>query len=557
MTNAVDGVSQRRFQMHPRLLLDVIQRQAGSLYKAVLEGVMNSIDAGATRVDVTYDSNTVTIEDDGKGFRSEEEIEKFFETFGTPPEEGERKTYGYFRMGRGQMMAFGANHWRTGKFCMDVDVKNNGLDYKLKTNMPNFAGCRIDITLYRKMEGYEHRSLEDDLKTAVRWTWVPVFVNGRQLSNNPDEHDWDLVNDDFYASATDTEMMRIYNLGVFVNNSPASHFGTGGTIVSRKQLKMNFARNDILDDCEVWTKIRKEVLRVWDGKSRDKKKPLKPAQKKRLIQLWLRGQLSDEDMCDLPLVEDVRGRWYSLKQLNKTCHRFRNIITSSDKHDVLGDKLIQMNLAMCLANSSIIQFDCDSIADFVKKVIKKATGYDTYEVGDFKRLTGELHDTHELIEEKKWTPLERAILMTAVTAAFDLRRGMQHTSDDRRILLGNGGCADGWTNGSDYIVIDRKFLQRVGTGITGWMNIGLLLIHEYCHGEASSGSHNHSPEFYEMYHEYTHSLLGEFVTTAIGRFENNLGAANRRLTRQQLKERDRVSRVGDKTNQLEKTMAGT
>ena len=30
------------------LMLDVIKRQAGSLLKAVLEGVMNAIDAGAT-----------------------------------------------------------------------------------------------------------------------------------------------------------------------------------------------------------------------------------------------------------------------------------------------------------------------------------------------------------------------------------------------------------------------------------------------------------------------------------------------------------------------------
>jgi len=35
---------QRKFQMHEKLLLDVIKRQAGTLQKAVLEGVMNSED---------------------------------------------------------------------------------------------------------------------------------------------------------------------------------------------------------------------------------------------------------------------------------------------------------------------------------------------------------------------------------------------------------------------------------------------------------------------------------------------------------------------------------
>ncbi|MFK5108744.1 ATP-binding protein, partial [Klebsiella pneumoniae] len=62
------------FVMHPELLRSVIQRQAGSLSKAVLEAVMNSIDAGATRIDVDFDANYVTIKDDGKGFADANEI---------------------------------------------------------------------------------------------------------------------------------------------------------------------------------------------------------------------------------------------------------------------------------------------------------------------------------------------------------------------------------------------------------------------------------------------------------------------------------------------------
>ena len=45
----------RTFKMHDKLLLDVIRKQAGSIQKAVLEGVMNSIEAGATRVEVSVE----------------------------------------------------------------------------------------------------------------------------------------------------------------------------------------------------------------------------------------------------------------------------------------------------------------------------------------------------------------------------------------------------------------------------------------------------------------------------------------------------------------------
>ena len=49
----------RRFGMHQNLLYDVILRQAGTLQKAVLEGVMNGVDARATRIDIQITKDTV------------------------------------------------------------------------------------------------------------------------------------------------------------------------------------------------------------------------------------------------------------------------------------------------------------------------------------------------------------------------------------------------------------------------------------------------------------------------------------------------------------------
>lgn len=49
----------RAFKVHPQLLFDVIQRQAGTLTKALCEGVMNSIDAGSKAVDVKIAEDSV------------------------------------------------------------------------------------------------------------------------------------------------------------------------------------------------------------------------------------------------------------------------------------------------------------------------------------------------------------------------------------------------------------------------------------------------------------------------------------------------------------------
>ena len=102
----------RHFRIdHNKLLLDVIRRQAGSLTKAIMEGVMNAVDAGATRCDISVTADTVTITDDGKGFASKKEIQEWFEVFGAAHSEEEAKTFGTFRMGRGQMFAYGVNKW--------------------------------------------------------------------------------------------------------------------------------------------------------------------------------------------------------------------------------------------------------------------------------------------------------------------------------------------------------------------------------------------------------------------------------------------------------------
>jgi hypothetical protein len=46
------STERRGLRMHPRLLWDVITRQSGTIGKAILEGVMNSIDAGATKCEI-------------------------------------------------------------------------------------------------------------------------------------------------------------------------------------------------------------------------------------------------------------------------------------------------------------------------------------------------------------------------------------------------------------------------------------------------------------------------------------------------------------------------
>ena len=177
------------FKQDPNLLRSTILRQAGTLWKAILEGVMNSVDARATKCDITITNEKVTIIDDGRGFQSEEELEQHFQTFGTPHSEDDDAIYGEFRMGRGQMMAFGANRWTTNSYVMLVDIKDDskGMSYELEVAPEPFDGCRVEIDLYDELYTNVLEDTISGIEKYVRYVNIPVTVNGKVVSKDPAE----------------------------------------------------------------------------------------------------------------------------------------------------------------------------------------------------------------------------------------------------------------------------------------------------------------------------------------------------------------------------------
>ena len=143
---AISKKQVRKLKLHPHIIFDIIQRQAGSLQKALLEGVMNSIDAGATSCAVTLAKDAFTVSDDGRGFASQDEINQFFETFGTPHEGNDPDRFGTFRIGRGQMMAFGVVQYDSGPFTMCVDIRGRGVDYLLDRKSTRLNSSHIPLS---------------------------------------------------------------------------------------------------------------------------------------------------------------------------------------------------------------------------------------------------------------------------------------------------------------------------------------------------------------------------------------------------------------------------
>ncbi len=259
----------REFKMHSNLMHTIIYKQSGSLEKALTELIMNSSDADSTRIDIDFDSEEriFSITDDGKGFTTEKEIEDFFDTLGTPHQDGDAK-FGRFRIGRTQIFAYASTVWRSGTFRMSVDLLNDNskkTSYKLERDLPFQKGCIITATAY---SGLNPNSFDSSLSMVIDnifsdyfpYSDIPIYINSELKIHSNSQCDWDMQTENAYYKFNDYRGAYIYNMGAFVKSYDGSYFGTGVDIVTKKALDINFARNDIiLYSCGVYKEITKEI----------------------------------------------------------------------------------------------------------------------------------------------------------------------------------------------------------------------------------------------------------------------------------------------------------
>jgi len=513
----------RKFQMHEKLLLDVIMKQAGSIQKAVLEGVMNSIEAGGTKVEVNISESKVSIVDDGKGFCNKKEIELFFETFGQPHDASEGKKWAQFRMGRGQMFAFGKNHWITGQFEMDVDIKAK-LGYDLTETKKAVAGCSISIDLYEKINDREIYQITREIERYVKYVNIPVFVNDKQVNIPPEDKKWgEESNDAAYIRLVENgTRLEVYNLGVLVCDVHKSKFGVAGTIISKERLEVNFARNEVIQSCPVWKQIKKAIEASSGVEKIKTKRTLSDDERANMIERLCAGELNVHDAKRTMLFMDVTGTPWSVSSIKKAgfpCY------TYAKKGDKRGDKLIQMKQAIVLDEEVLRLFDCKPNEVFTHKWgSKRSTGYignleEPFFYNDkelplrkFADLVEKINTSHIILPKEKWSRNEFVWHKIAEELQRYLPDYKQRYNDQRRIEIGSSDTADGWTDGETFIAISREFLRRHHLKIfdkpviSGIVALACLIMHEQCH-DGDSTTQVHSPEFYKAYHDWSASRL--------------------------------------------------
>lgn len=519
-------IETRKLQVSQNIIHSLIKNQAGTLAKAVLECIMNSIDAGASKVDVQVTNKSLRVVDDGVGFSKKDDILSCFEVFGFEHDKDDR-TYGQFGIGRAQLWNFCTTAWRTRTFKMDVDIKNKGLDYNLEEGLPDSSGLSIEGSFYKPLKTSEIYAFEAELSELALYAQVPVTVNGKLISKNPANEKWTHETKEAWIHIRESGNLRVYNLGVFVREYPAHIVGCGGKVVTKPGVKLalNMARNDIiLTDCKVWKKIRPFLQNESDKRIKDKKRKMLRSEIDNIAMRFVAGEIAPSDVKSVQFITDINGKAYTIESFLRKASN-KPIITGPKDSQVL-DRVNQEGLALVLADETLERFGASTPKELGEKFNKMAKAgrfthpsYKLYGLkfeDDATKVTSLLKNDFNIIDRKFLTEEEKAILDALndhatrhVCAALN-RHGQR--VNYRNLAVGTSDIADAWTDGKYNIVYNRSVLKIARKGLPGMQVLVNLMLHEYLHDFDTAGSHKHDDWFYSTYHDITtNSKWGEGI----------------------------------------------
>lgn len=490
------------------LIKHAIYSQAGSLTKALLELLMNAVDAAADYVDVTLSTTTFKVNDNGRGFVSREEIEQFFEVLGcehNDDEHAQNRTYGRFGVGRAQCFAHGRINYRSATFSMTVDVENHGLDYRLETGLESMEGCVVTGALYTEMKPSEREHTLRDLTRMVKYMPIPVRIDGKQVNTPPSRCRWDAEDENAYYKFNESGDLKVFNQGAFVTEFGANRIGTGGVIVSKVPLMLNVARNDILiTQCKVWPQITKKVREFAKQDIDTRKTRMNEAQRQFLAMRLADGEAKFSEYVreGFKIITDVTGRHHNLDFFN----RWQPFAVAPKANHSVGEILQKNGIANVLSPITLHRFGVES-AEELKELLSarlRAEGSELHsKFVAFEELAKHISDESRLVADKDLKPVEKAAL-TALRRANSMfpslyRRATGEECGHRVLKAGVSQTRLAWTDGQSYVVIERSMLNLANKGFSGFTRIVNILCHEYCHSAADLESHGHDQRFYEKF----------------------------------------------------------
>ena len=462
-------MEERQFKMDAGLLYSVITRQAGSIEKAWLEAVQNSIDAKSSMISFDMADDGFSVRDDGTGM-NKDTILQYFEVFGKSAKSG--SDLGEFGIGRGQIFALGRTEWRTGIFKMIVDIKNNGLKYQLIENMPRVDGTHITVKNYENTKFLANRIKR--FREWVKFVEIPITINGEKINEEiqPDYEDENAK----YAINTDDDKLVVYNRGIFVKEE---YKGVGAIVVSKKNLKVNFARNDIIYDCKVYGKIL-EQLDTFLIKKFEEAPYLTEDNKKAVVELITNNKDAQARLGDKPVFKGGE-KFYSLNEIKEN----GSYAVAARQKPTITDKLQQAGYIVLSRQ----------LPENLSLGVSKRTFTDIFNEAGIK-------DDSKVVSISDLSSIEGERFRSVESFLKQL--------SERKLKLGSSSLSGAWTDGRSFVAINKDYLSRGDYRDILWE----FIIHELAHDTDSEKTNLHGEQFDAKYRELisqNKSIIAKFI----------------------------------------------
>ncbi|WP_321820814.1 MULTISPECIES: ATP-binding protein [unclassified Burkholderia] len=545
------------FELDPAIIHHIIYSQAGSIGKAVIELIMNSVDANAKTVTLSMTKEGFRCRDDGAGFATRGDVLRYFGRFGTPHEEGDA-TYGRFRLGRGQIMAHASTVWRSRDWQMTVDTRTMGYGYDLDDlgDDVRVLGCEIVGQWYEQLTDTELLSATQEIRDLVRYTPVAVDLNGRIITRDPRAERWDHEDEYAWYRVKVEGAVSIYNQGVLVRHDAAQQWGAGGLIVSKKAIALNVSRTEILrKTCQIWKPIAKQfgaMAREISARLGEHRKT--EARREKAAHDLLAG---DENVLKIFESEDVvtvlpgkrqLSMYAFLSAASRNYKGKATVTVAENAFDVpKGEAIAREGIALVVHPCTLARFGCHNTEDF-RDVIDRIlpvvqarwsdlSQQDRYrfrmwrveetsvpEFIEFGTLREAYIERTVMVTEKDALDRETRRLWTALRWCIQeyaglcsggrvMRRGRHRRlawdEPRKHILLGESNTMQAWTDGETYIAFNVDVVKRLRADpIKTAAHLFGLTEHEVAH-QGDSIDCGHDEAFYQRYHEISISMASE------------------------------------------------
>jgi len=359
----------------------------------------------------------------------------------------------------------------------------------------------------------------------------------------------------------------VYNRGVLVNHFHAGRFGVGGTVVSKHQLEVNFARNDVQSSCPVFKRIQ-SYIRKQTSDATAKKTKLTDGERDVLARDFVTGSLGPATTLDLRILTDVQGRAWPLSKLLKVPYDFQGRVFVAARGDKLAESAQMRGFAFTIDEGTLERFGANDAASFFERLaggcdlMATRTGgnasYMFRHLADTTRkqmkvctradLLAVLNDGYTALTPKEMTTDLKVLESALRSASRTLVEAMNEvgyedlTFTHRRVLLGRSEMAHAWTNGTDTIWVNVEHARLLRRGYAGAHQVALTLLHEMLHTGPNTGTHQHDMAFYQGYHDFSLAAadpVGRTAEKLVTHFVAGLRRAKRPMGKQ-LFQRDDV-----------------